>query len=47
MLASLDSGGEKKIGGPLFQTDDMHEYVLYDKLALQGVTYGRNFCMMK
>jgi hypothetical protein len=21
--------------------------VLYDKLVLQGVIYGRNFCMMK
>ena len=24
-----------------------HMSVLYDKLALQGVTYGRNFCIMK
>jgi hypothetical protein len=25
----------------------MYEYLLYDELTLWGVTYGRDFCMMK
>jgi len=40
---------ENRIEGPLFQTASMslNVYVLYDKLALQGVTHGRNSYMIK
>jgi hypothetical protein len=48
MSTSLNSR-ENRIEGPLFQTASMslNVYVLYDKLALQGVTHGRNSYMIK